>query len=86
MQIADYWEPAKKLLNDPVRFLESLQTFDRDNIPDSVIKKIEPIIQVRMCAPCDALCARARAWAWLLWRLARSAGAGGIHAAQAGRR
>ncbi|KXZ54227.1 hypothetical protein GPECTOR_5g319 [Gonium pectorale] len=44
-KISDYWEPAKKLLNDPTKFLESLFTYDKDNIPDHVIKRIEPYIQ-----------------------------------------
>ena len=45
-QIANYWEPAKKLLNDPSKFLESLLSYDKDNISDSIIKKVEPYIQV----------------------------------------
>ncbi|KAG2439747.1 hypothetical protein HYH02_010624 [Chlamydomonas schloesseri] len=44
-KVPDYWEPAKKLLNDPTKFLESLFSYDKDNIPDHVIKKIEPYIQ-----------------------------------------
>ncbi len=38
----DYWEPGKGLLQDPARFLESLFKYDKDNIPDSVITKIQP--------------------------------------------
>lgn len=45
-KMANYWEPAKKLLNDPSKFLDSLLTFDKDNIADHIIKKIEPYIQV----------------------------------------
>ncbi|EFJ44216.1 dynein heavy chain 2 [Volvox carteri f. nagariensis] len=44
-KIPDYWEPAKKLLNDPTKFLENLFSYDKDNIPDHVIKKIESYIQ-----------------------------------------
>ncbi len=44
-QMANYWEPAKKLLNDPTKFLESLLTYDKDNISDGVIKRVEPYIQ-----------------------------------------
>lgn len=44
--MANYWEPAKKLLNDPTKFLDSLLNFDKDNIGDSIIKKVEPYIQV----------------------------------------
>ncbi|KAG2485619.1 hypothetical protein HYH03_015682 [Edaphochlamys debaryana] len=44
-KIPDYWEVAKKLLNDPTKFLENLFNYDKDNIPDHVIKKIESYIQ-----------------------------------------
>jgi hypothetical protein len=30
--VADFWEPSKKLLADPSKFMGSLMTFDRDNI------------------------------------------------------
>lgn len=43
-KINDYWEPGKALLMDPGKFLESLFKFDKDNIPDDVIKKIQPLI------------------------------------------
>ena len=46
-KIPDYWEASKKILNDPTKFLESLLMYDKDNISDSVIKKVEPYIQVR---------------------------------------
>lgn len=45
-QIPNYWEPAKKLLADPGKFLDSLLQYDKDNISDSVIKKVEPYILV----------------------------------------
>ncbi|GLC56009.1 hypothetical protein PLESTB_001054700 [Pleodorina starrii] len=69
-KIPDYWEPAKKLLNDPTKFLESLFTYDKDNIPDHVIKKIEPYIQREDFTPeaiskvskaCTSICMWARA-------------------------
>lgn len=31
-KITDYWDDAKKLLNDPSKFLNSLMTYDKDNI------------------------------------------------------
>ena len=40
----DYWEPGKGLLSDPQKFLDSLFKFDKDNIPDNVIKNIQPYI------------------------------------------
>lgn len=43
-KIDDYWEPGKALLVDPTKFLESLFKYDKDNIPDSVIQKIQPYI------------------------------------------
>lgn len=36
----DFWEPAKKqLLADAKGFMDSLVKFDKDNIPDRIIKK-----------------------------------------------
>lgn len=32
-KITDYWDDAKKLLNDPSKYLNSLMTYDKDNIP-----------------------------------------------------
>ena len=37
--IEDYWSPSKRLLGD-LGFLKSLISFDRDNIPLAIIKKI----------------------------------------------
>lgn len=37
--IEDYWGPSKKILND-IKFLESLQNYDKDNIPPPVMKKL----------------------------------------------
>ena len=44
VKIDDYWEPGKAALQDPVKFLDSLYKYDRDNIPDAVITKIQPYI------------------------------------------
>ncbi|XP_065834129.1 dynein axonemal heavy chain 7-like [Oscarella lobularis] len=38
-KIEDYWGPAKRMLGD-MKFLQSLQTFDRDNIPPAAVKTI----------------------------------------------
>ena len=38
-KIEDYWKPSLKLLGE-MKFLESLLTFDKDNIPVSVMKII----------------------------------------------
>lgn len=37
------WDTAKKLLGD-TNFMRSLEEFDKDNIPDSVIKKLKKYI------------------------------------------
>ncbi|CAN0405179.1 unnamed protein product, partial [Ascophyllum nodosum] len=42
-KVDDFWEPAKKqLLADARGFMDSLVKFDKDNIPDRIIKKVEP--------------------------------------------
>ncbi|CAM9802349.1 unnamed protein product, partial [Ectocarpus fasciculatus] len=42
-KVDDFWEPAKKqLLADAKGFMDSLVKFDKDNIPDRIIKKVEP--------------------------------------------
>uniref|UniRef100_A0A8C5GFM1 Dynein axonemal heavy chain 7 n=1 Tax=Gouania willdenowi TaxID=441366 RepID=A0A8C5GFM1_GOUWI len=37
--VADYWGPSKRLLND-MNFLRDLKEFDKDKIPESVMKEI----------------------------------------------
>ena len=46
-KIDDYWGPSQKLLNDlgPDKFKQALIDFDKDNIPDKVIKKVGPYIE-----------------------------------------
>ena len=39
-RLASYWEASKQALKDPKKFLESLINFNKENIPDDVIKKI----------------------------------------------
>lgn len=48
---ASYWEPAKRMLNDPTKFLDSLLNFDKDNIRDFTIVKIEPYIGMEEFTP-----------------------------------
>ncbi|KAK3782184.1 hypothetical protein RRG08_032935 [Elysia crispata] len=43
-KVDDYWEPGKAQLQDPGKFLDSLFSYDKDNIPVEIIKKIEPYI------------------------------------------
>ena len=37
--IEDFWGPSQKLLGD-LKFLETLKSYDKDNIPQAVMKKI----------------------------------------------
>ncbi|XP_023288729.1 dynein heavy chain 7, axonemal-like [Orussus abietinus] len=41
--VEDYWKPSLRLLGD-MKFLESLLTFDKDNIPERIITKIRTSI------------------------------------------
>ena len=70
VKIDDYWEPGKAILQDPTKFLDSLFKFDKDNISDDVIKKIQPYIDSedftpqaiqRVSKACTSICQWARA-------------------------
>ena len=39
------------MLQDPTKFLESLLKYDNDNIPDAVIQKIQPYIDMEDFTP-----------------------------------
>ena len=70
-KIDDYWEAGKKnLLTDAKAFVSSLFDFDKDNIPDRVIKNIAPFMDDPSFTPqaiekaskaCTAICMWARA-------------------------
>ena len=69
-KIADYWEPSTKLVSKPDQFLESLLTYDKENIEDAVITKIKPYIENENFTPeaiakaskaCKSICMWARA-------------------------
>ncbi|RUS78759.1 hypothetical protein EGW08_013475 [Elysia chlorotica] len=69
-KIDDYWDVGKTLLQDPGKFLESLFKFDKDNIPDDVIKRIQPYIDDENFTPvaiskvskaCTSICLWTRA-------------------------
>jgi len=70
-KITDYFKPAQKiLLSNANKLLEDMQTYDKDNIADSVIKKIEPFIDnpefmpeeiARASKACRAMCMWVRA-------------------------
>ena len=44
-KINDYWDPAKKILNDPQGFLNSLFAFDKEAMEESTIKQLTPYIE-----------------------------------------
>ncbi|BBN11637.1 hypothetical protein Mp_5g13570 [Marchantia polymorpha subsp. ruderalis] len=69
-KLADYWDASTKMLTDPTKFLDSLLGFDKDNIPESVIVKIEPFITMEAFTPeqvarvskaCTSICMWVRA-------------------------
>ena len=48
-KVDDYWEPAKKqLLADAKGFMDSLVKFDKDNIPDRIIKKVGCVFRLHL--------------------------------------
>ncbi|KAM9385712.1 LOW QUALITY PROTEIN: dynein axonemal heavy chain 3 [Pholidichthys leucotaenia] len=61
--IEDFWGPSKKLLSD-LKFLESLKTYGKDNIPTPYIKKIDkftdnsdfPSVIKNVSSACEGLC------------------------------
>uniref|UniRef100_K3W7Q8 Uncharacterized protein n=1 Tax=Globisporangium ultimum (strain ATCC 200006 / CBS 805.95 / DAOM BR144) TaxID=431595 RepID=K3W7Q8_GLOUD len=70
-KINDYWEVAQKVvLSNANKFMESLLTFDKDNIPDAIIAKVAPYMEDPNFTPeqieksskaCTAICMWARA-------------------------
>ena len=42
-KVDDYWEPAKKMMNDP-KFLDSLVNYDKDNMKEAVVNKIKKYV------------------------------------------
>ena len=57
------WPTAKKVLGDS-QFLQNLKTYDKDNIPEPTIKKL----QKSAAASRDASISRPRAWSRVLRR------------------
>ncbi|XP_076467002.1 dynein axonemal heavy chain 1-like [Babylonia areolata] len=69
-KVDDYWDVGKALLQDPGKFLDSLLHYDKDNIPDDVIKKIQPYIDndnftppaiAKVSKACTSICEWVRA-------------------------
>ncbi|PNI91684.1 DNAH3 isoform 3 [Pan troglodytes] len=68
--IEDYWGVSKKILGD-LKFLESLKTYDKDNIPPLTMKRIrerfinhpefQPAVIKNVSSACEGLCKWVRA-------------------------
>ncbi|XP_060028831.1 dynein axonemal heavy chain 3 isoform X1 [Erinaceus europaeus] len=68
--IEDYWGVSKKVLGD-LKFLESLKTYDKDNIPSVTMKRIrekfidhpdfQPSVIKNVSSACEGLCKWVRA-------------------------
>lgn len=68
--VEDYWGPSKKILGD-LKLLDSLKTYDKDNIPPPYIKKIrdnyinnpdfQPSVIKNVSSACEGLCSWVRA-------------------------
>merc|ERR1712137_281001 len=65
--LEDYWPVAvRELLINP-RLLQDMLNFDKDNIPDTVIKKLSPLLEQDAFLPdtvrkCSIFCEAACAW------------------------
>ena len=64
-KVADYWQAGKKMLADGKALLESMFNFDKDNIPEKIIAKLQPYIENEDFTPkkiesaskaCTAMC------------------------------
>lgn len=43
-KVLDYWEPGRMMLSDPGAFLNSLMNYDKENMSEATINKLEPYI------------------------------------------
>ncbi|KAI9175897.1 hypothetical protein H9P43_006261 [Blastocladiella emersonii ATCC 22665] len=75
-KVDDYWEVGKALLSEPAKFLDSLMTYDKDNIPEAVVTKIKPYIDnpdfaveviSKVSKAATSICAWARAMEKYYW-------------------
>lgn len=68
--IEDYWGVSRKILGD-LKFLESLKTYDKDNVPLAIMKRIrdrfidhpdfQPAVIKNVSSACEGLCKWVRA-------------------------
>ncbi len=42
--VNDYWETSKKMLSD-MGFLDSLKSYDKDNIAPEIIESLQPLLK-----------------------------------------
>ncbi len=70
VKVDDYWDVGKALLVDPTKFLDSLFKYNKDNIPDHVISKIQSYIDnedftpaaiAKVSRACTSICQWVRA-------------------------
>ena len=64
-KVANWHKTAASILSNPAKFLTDLMDYDKDNIPEAVIKKITPLIENESFTPaviakvskaCTAMC------------------------------
>ena len=67
-KVKDYWNPAKEhLFKNPKQFIERLITFDKENIPEHVIEKIDPYIVNPSFTPAEVKKASKACTAICMW-------------------
>ena len=49
--IEDYWDESKKILSNSAQLMSNLKNFDKEHIPDSVIKKLDYYIKLEYFTP-----------------------------------
>ncbi|KAI3382032.1 hypothetical protein SNEBB_005932 [Seison nebaliae] len=50
-KVDDYWDVAKALMAEPQKFLETLQNYNRDEMSEVIINKIDPYIKMEAFTP-----------------------------------
>ncbi|XP_014674130.1 PREDICTED: dynein heavy chain 1, axonemal-like [Priapulus caudatus] len=69
-KIDDYWDAGKALLQDPPKFISELRTYDKDNIPDAVITKVQPYVDMETFTPAAIAKVSKACTSICLWALA----------------
>ncbi|XP_050431121.1 dynein axonemal heavy chain 1-like [Adelges cooleyi] len=64
-KVLDYWEPSRNMMADPAAFLNSLLNYDKENMTEALIQKLEPYIEnpnfrpekiITVSKACTSLC------------------------------